>query len=662
MTGGYIYDAGGRHVATIGVIRDRTPEVQAAEDREELRRRATQNQRLESMRLLAAGVAHEFNNLLSATLTNAAYASEAIQQGDPDAEEALDDIVVAARRAGSLCQQMLAFTGEQHVSFEDTDLRRLVADTATLFSRSLGENVDLETDLAADVPRVRADPPRLQEALTQVLRNAAESYGAARGEVFVRLSEVVITAGALTGASTEDALSPGRWLAIDVADRGQGIAAESRSGCSSPSSRPGSRAGARARVRARAVRHRAPSGSSPSATGPGADPAPARVARIARPYGWLARVDGTGRVMEPDYLASPGPPSCWRAVAPRSRRGARRRGGAGADTAGRVVALRRRPPHPAASTVILISVDGSVDYAERADPHPGPAGGRGRPGRRAGARLPHQDLQLHPGDRVVARPPRHHRQPILRTRPPRVLRRSARGTTPTSGGWRRAHLDHGGAPGCGPTMFWVGSEVQWSRDPADLGGALRRLRALRRRVDRVLHWLDQPRTPPASSRSTSTSRTRGPRPWTGGSEARAVETVDAMLGRLVAGLEAQVPRRDGPRGGQRPRHDGHLLGPTPLRRRPHRPRRGPGAVLGRVDEPLAGGRRRSGPGGRPAPGPAPRVLRPPRGPARSPPLRHRRAHRAGPLRGRAGLHPHQPRLRGGKPRPGARRDPWLQPR
>ena len=64
------------------------------------------------------------------------------------------------------------------------------------------------------------------EALTQVLRNAAESYGAARGEVFVRLSEVVITAGALTGASTEDALSPGRWLAIDVADRGQGIAAE----------------------------------------------------------------------------------------------------------------------------------------------------------------------------------------------------------------------------------------------------------------------------------------------------------------------------------------------------------------------------------------------------------------------------------------------------
>ena len=226
MTGGYIYDAGGRHVATIGVIRDRTPEVQAAEDREELRRRATQNQRLESMRLLAAGVAHEFNNLLSATLTNAAYASEAIQQGDPDAEEALDDIVIAARRAGSLCQQMLAFTGEQLVSFEDTDLRRLVADTATLFSRSLGENVDLETDLPADVPRVRADPPRLQEALTQVLRNAAESYGAARGEVFVRLSEVVITAGALTGASTEDALSPGRWLAIDVADRGQGIAAE----------------------------------------------------------------------------------------------------------------------------------------------------------------------------------------------------------------------------------------------------------------------------------------------------------------------------------------------------------------------------------------------------------------------------------------------------
>ena len=252
MTGGYIYDAGGRHVATIGVIRDRTPEVQAAEDREELRRRATQNQRLESMRLLAAGVAHEFNNLLSATLTNAAYASEAIQQGDPDAEEALDDIVIAARRAGSLCQQMLAFTGEQHVSFEDTDLRRLVADTATLFSRSLGENVDLETDLAADVPRVRADPPRLQEALTQVLRNAAESYGAARGEVFVRVSEVVITAG-LTGASTRTRCRravAGHRRRRPRGDRRGGPGADVRA-----SSRPGSRAGARARVRARRFAH-----------------------------------------------------------------------------------------------------------------------------------------------------------------------------------------------------------------------------------------------------------------------------------------------------------------------------------------------------------------------------------------------------------------------
>src|SRR4029434_5058600 len=115
-----------------------------------------QAMKMEAVGRLAGGVAHDFNNLLTAVLGHADLALTQVDPGKPFHED-LQEIKQAALRAAALTQQLLAFSRKQVLERRVVDLNQIVAGITRMLDRSIGEELELVTDLA---PAVRPVPAR----------------------------------------------------------------------------------------------------------------------------------------------------------------------------------------------------------------------------------------------------------------------------------------------------------------------------------------------------------------------------------------------------------------------------------------------------------------------------------------------------------------------
>jgi signal transduction histidine kinase/FixJ family two-component response regulator len=156
-----VRDAAGTLIAIAGIADDIT-------ERRELEEQLRQTQKLESLGLLAGGVAHDFNNILGVITANANMLADAMPEGHAD-RELVEEIDGAVFRAAALTRQLLAFSRKQVTDPVVLDLNRAVADTRKMLRRLVGEDVVVRTSLEPDVGRVRVDP----SALVQVLMNLA---------------------------------------------------------------------------------------------------------------------------------------------------------------------------------------------------------------------------------------------------------------------------------------------------------------------------------------------------------------------------------------------------------------------------------------------------------------------------------------------------------
>ena len=184
----------------------------------QIERKVLQSQKIESLGVLAGGVAHHFNNLLTSILGHAELA-----QLNPDlVPEALTAIMTSGQRAAELCRQIMMYTGRSEPRFTSVDLPTLVHESIGLLGVSLEKNCELACEFPEGEHLVWGDPAQLQQIILNLATNSAEA----------RATRVLFKARVVHGPSGSrnpfEALSQGDYLELSVADNGEGMTPDVR--------------------------------------------------------------------------------------------------------------------------------------------------------------------------------------------------------------------------------------------------------------------------------------------------------------------------------------------------------------------------------------------------------------------------------------------------
>ena len=180
-------------------------------------------QKMESIALLAGGVAHDFNNILVGVLGHASLARELLPPDAP-AQKSLAIIEQSAERAAGLTTQLLAYArgGKHHT--EPVDMAELVTDLLQMLGAVLPKSVDVEFAVHGDLPAVMADSSQMQQVIMNLCTNAGEAMGADGGTLAVQL-HTEAGDGTCAGCARE---RKGPQIVLTIADSGCGMAAETQ--------------------------------------------------------------------------------------------------------------------------------------------------------------------------------------------------------------------------------------------------------------------------------------------------------------------------------------------------------------------------------------------------------------------------------------------------
>jgi PAS domain S-box-containing protein len=196
-------DERGRYLGAVSMVADMTERHLARAERERLEHRLQQAQRLETVGQLAGGVAHDFNNLLAVILNYAYFIRERLPE-DSDVRGDLEEIRHAAERASELTHQLLVFSRREAIRPVVLDLNEVVRDMERLVGRTIGEHVELVTDLEPEECLVEADSSQLEQVVLNLVVNARDAMpGGGTIRIETRLGEEVLLAVADDGEGME---------------------------------------------------------------------------------------------------------------------------------------------------------------------------------------------------------------------------------------------------------------------------------------------------------------------------------------------------------------------------------------------------------------------------------------------------------------------------
>lgn len=169
-----VRNAEGEVMGFAKVTRDITERTEAQRDLELAREALFQSQKLEAIGHLTGGIAHDFNNLLAAVLGSLELVKKRMAF-DPRISPLIDNAVMGAQRGAALTQRMLAFARKQELKLEPVDVANLVEGMAEFIARTIGSDIDIETDVPAGLPPVLSDPNQLEAAVLNLAVNARDA-------------------------------------------------------------------------------------------------------------------------------------------------------------------------------------------------------------------------------------------------------------------------------------------------------------------------------------------------------------------------------------------------------------------------------------------------------------------------------------------------------
>ena len=208
------FDKNNQLTGLIHVVRDVT-------DSKRLEEQLLQSQKLEAIGKLAGGVAHDFNNILTAIV---GYADLTLRKLPPDdlLRGNVDQILEAADRATSLTQSLLAFSRKQIINPKPNDLNDIVSNFEKFLLRLIREDIEIMTTCANDELTVLADKGQIEQILMNLVTNARDAMPTG-GQIAIRTETTDMDDAFI---KTHGFGKAGKYALLSVSDTGHGIPAE----------------------------------------------------------------------------------------------------------------------------------------------------------------------------------------------------------------------------------------------------------------------------------------------------------------------------------------------------------------------------------------------------------------------------------------------------
>lgn len=184
----------------------------------ELESQLRQSQRLEAVGRLTGGVAHDFNNFLTAIQGNLQLLVEGNRFSE-DARELVDEALLAVNRSAELTRNLLAFSRRQALEPRRVDMEALTRTVVSLLEHTLGDNIEIEVAIAGDLTPFAADPVQLESGLVNLAINASDAMPRG-GHIGFEARDVVVDAA---GGGWSEPAPEGRYVCVTVWDDGVGM-------------------------------------------------------------------------------------------------------------------------------------------------------------------------------------------------------------------------------------------------------------------------------------------------------------------------------------------------------------------------------------------------------------------------------------------------------
>lgn len=213
LTATAVFDESGQLVSLRGIIRDVTQESI-------IERQLQQSQKMEAVGQFAGGVAHDFNNVLTAILGYGALLRDKLKfEGSGPLQAFASQIIKSAERASALTNSLLSFSRRQTIKPEICCLNEIIGNTEKLFKRIIREDVEVQVKLSNNLHNIIADVGQMEQVLMNLINNAIDAMP--KGGYLEITTESATLDSNYVKAKGYGA--PGEYVLLTVSDTGHGM-------------------------------------------------------------------------------------------------------------------------------------------------------------------------------------------------------------------------------------------------------------------------------------------------------------------------------------------------------------------------------------------------------------------------------------------------------
>lgn len=211
-------DENGQPAGTVQIVRDVTLKKKAEEEQRNLAAQLIQSQRMEAIGRLSGGVAHDFNNMLTAILGYSEISMHMLAADHP-VKGNLEVIFQSGQKAAALTRQLLAFSRKQVLEMKIVNLNTIINNLVKMLGRLIGEDITLEIRAASELGNIMADPGQMEQILMNLVVNARDAMPNG-GRLVIETAEVFLDEDY---ARRHENVEPGPYAMLAVTDTGEGM-------------------------------------------------------------------------------------------------------------------------------------------------------------------------------------------------------------------------------------------------------------------------------------------------------------------------------------------------------------------------------------------------------------------------------------------------------